>query len=24
VRRKHIPKGSGTETRPIGIPTVVP
>lgn len=21
VRRKHIPKGSGTETRPIGIPT---
>lgn len=22
VRRKHIPKGSGTETRPIGIPTL--
>jgi RNA-directed DNA polymerase len=22
VRRKHIPKGTGNETRPIGIPTV--
>jgi retron-type reverse transcriptase len=24
VRRVHIPKGSGKETRPIGIPTVYP
>ena len=24
VRRVHIPKGTGNETRPIGIPTVVP
>ena len=24
VRRVHIPKGTGSDTRPIGIPTVVP